>query len=358
MQTGTQLTAAQIADHVHGLVEGNPQAVVTRISSLDALPDAGTENGTTGALSFLYDPKFAPHLYTTQCSAVILGSDFVLEGETKATLIRVKHPYSAFNKILTQFFNHTEEPAGIDKSAYLDATAIHGEGLYLGPLAQVHAGCKLGKNVRIGGGAYIGKNVTIGDGSIVYPNAMIAHGCVLGRNVIIHSGVVIGGDGFGYLQEDGKNVKIPQVGNVVIEDEVEIQSNATIDRGTLGPTLIKRGVKIDNLVHIAHNVEIGEYTVIAAQVGIAGSSKIGKMCMIGGQVGIVPKVVLGDFTRISAQSGISKSVTKKNKVLRGSPARDINQQLKLEALTNRLPELLKRIEDLERTIAQLESREL
>lgn len=349
--TLVKLTTGEIARFLGAELEGDPSVEISRLASLE-------DGGKPGALSFLHDLRYTPDLYKTKSSAVIVAHDFKPEQNVAPTLLRVPNPYSAFNKVLSEFFHKIEKPKGIDGQSLLHESVRYGEHFYLGPFAQVHADCKIGKNVQIHGGSFIGKNVTLGDNVYIYPNVTIHHDCVIGSNVTIHSGVVIGGDGFGYLQEGGKNVKVPQVGNVVIEDEVEIQSNTTIDRATIGSTIIRKGVKIDNMVHIAHNCEIGEHSVIAAQVGIAGSCKIGRYCMLGGQVGIAPKVVLADFVQVSAQSGVSKAIKNKGKAFRGSPAREINQQLKLEAMQNRMPEMIKRIEELEKIVARFEDREI
>lgn len=344
-QAPVSLTTAQIAQFINGKLEGDPTIEISRLASI--------LDGQAGALSYLYDPKYTQHIYDTACSAIIVSEDFVPEQRLRPALIRVRNPQVSFNKVLTTYFNHVSKPRGIDPSARISDKAKLGKDVYVGPFVTIHDGAELGEGVQLHAGCYVGEGVRLGNNTILNPNVTIYRGCVIGNHCILHAGTVIGADGFGFIQEAGEFIKIPQIGNVVIEDNVEIGANTCIDRGAMGPTLIRRGVKIDNLVHIAHNVEIGESSVIAGQVGIAGSAKLGKGCMLGGQVGITHHVQLADFTQISAQSGVSKNVKNKGKALRGSPARDMKQQLKLEAMQNRIPDILKRIEELEQELERL-----
>lgn len=344
-QANPSLTTAQIAQFINGKLEGDPSIEINRLASI--------MDGHQGALTYLYDPKYTQHIYDTRCSAIIVAEDFVPEHGLTAALIRVRNPQVSFNKVLTTYFNHVAQPKGIDPSARISEKAQLGKDVYVGPFVCIQDGAVVGDGVQLHAGCYVGEGVRLGNNTVLNPSVTVYRGCVIGSHCILHAGTVVGADGFGFIQDGGEFIKIPQIGNVVIEDHVEIGANTCIDRGAIGPTLIKRGVKIDNLVHIAHNVEIGESSVIAGQVGIAGSAKLGRGCMLGGQVGISHHVQLADFTQISAQSGVSKNVKNKGKALRGSPAREMKQQLKLEALQNRIPDLLKRIETLEQDLERL-----
>jgi UDP-3-O-[3-hydroxymyristoyl] glucosamine N-acyltransferase len=345
-----QFSALQIATVLQGTLEGNPE---TKVHTISKIEEAGE-----GALSFIANPKYEEYLYTTQASILIVNEGLQLSKPVSATLIRVKDAYGSFALLLEKYNELLGEQkglkTGIEQPSFVSPTAVIGEGSYVGAFSYVGDGVVIGKNVRIYPGVYLGEEVIIGDYAVLYPGAKVYHHCVIGARVIIHAGAIIGSDGFGFApQKDGHYKKVPQIGNVVVEDDVEIGSNTTIDRATIGSTRICKGVKLDNLIQIAHNVEIGEDTVIAAQTGISGSTKVGKNCMFGGQVGLVGHIHIADGTRINAQSGISKSVTEPNVALNGSPAFDYKSSLKSQAIFRNLPELEKRVKELESLVKQL-----
>lgn len=338
-----ELTAAQIAQFVGGTVEGAEDVVITSV--------AGLEHGKPGALSFYVNEKYEHYLYTTHCSAVLVPPDYTPESSLAPTLIRVAKPYEAFNQILTAHFNvYRSRRSGVHPTAIVAADVKLPDDVYIGPGAVIEAGATIGQGVHVFANSYIGKHVSIGAQTVIFPQVCVYYDCEIGANCILHAGCVIGSDGFGFLVQDGQNVKIPQAGKVILEDDVEIGSCSTIDRATLGATIVKRGAKIDNLVHLAHNCVVGENTFIAAQTGIAGSTRIGKNCKIGGQVGIVGHVIIADGTTITAQSGISKNIKEAGGTYRGSPGRELKAQLRLEVLQNQLPQLLSRIEALEEAL--------
>lgn len=341
------MTALQWSELLGGILEGNPSSVITHPAKI--------EEANEGAISFVGNAKYAEFAYTTKASALIVSHQEVFKNEVKCALIRVDQPYLAFSKVLEKFNKPYYDLVGIDKNASVDASAEIENEVYIGPLSFVGKNVKIGRGVKIFPQVFIGDEVEIGEGTVLNSGVKIYRDCLLGKNCVIHSGTVIGSDGFGFApQPDGSFMKIPQLGNVVLEDDVEIGANTTIDRATMGSTLIHRGVKLDNLIHVAHNVEIGEHTVIAAQTGISGSTKIGKHCQIGGQVGLVGHLVIADGTKINAQSGVSKSITEKNKAVTGSPAFDYTSSLRSQAIFRNLPELLKRLEELELKVKEYE----
>lgn len=344
-------TLSQVADIIGAEIEGEKDLLVHAISKI--------EEGFEGSISFLANPKYTPYIYSTEASAVIVSKAFEPTQSIKATLLRVEDPYSAFTLLLKTYNELSRnEISGIDSQAFVSASAKIGQGVYIGPFAYVGEGAEIGDEVKIHPFTYIGEGVKIGKGSKIFPQVTIYRACEIGSNCILHAGSVIGSDGFGFApQEDGSFEKIPQTGNVKLEDFVEIGANATIDRATLGSTVIKSGVKLDNLVQIAHNVEVGENSVVAAQAGIAGSTKLGKYCMIGGQVGIVGHLNIADQTKIDAQSGVNRSIRETGKAFRGSPIQPFRQQLKSEVLFRKLEELQKRIQQLENTQKANSSRE-
>lgn len=310
---------------------------------------AKIEEGHPGAISFLANPKYTHYIYTTGSSAVLVSNDFVAEQPVKATLIRVADPYATVaqllkmaEQMLTPVMKGIEQPVSVSDDVQLP------EDIYLGAFAYIGRGVKLGKNVKIYPQAFIGQGVEIGDNTIIYAGVKIYHGCKVGNNCIIHAGAVIGADGFGFAPTPNGYEKIPQIGNVVIEDDVEIGANTTIDRAMMGSTRIKRGVKIDNLVQIAHNCVVGENTAFAAQAGVAGSAKVGKNCMIGGQVGVAGHITVGDGTQIAAQSGIKESVPDNSRLF-GSPAMDFKSYCRQAVFVKDLPELYKRVKSLEKS---------
>ncbi len=342
-----EFTVKEIADFVNGTVEGNPQTVVKDFARI--------EHAQEGCLSFMANPKYEPHLYTTKASVLIIADDLELKHPIAASLIRVPDPYSAFSMLLEEYSRRNNgKPVGIEPLSYIHESATYGEDLYLGPFAYVGKNVRLGRGVQIHAQAYIGDDVVIGDNTIVHSGVKIYHQCQLGADCIIHAGTVIGSDGFGFApQADGTFQKVPQIGNVVVGDEVEIGSNCSIDRATMGSTVIKNGVKLDNLIQIAHNVIIEENTVIAAQTGISGSTQIGKNCMIGGQVGFVGHIQIAKGSKINAQSGVAKSIKKPNTAWNGSPAREFRQSYKTMAHINQIPALKEQIKQLEAQVAML-----
>jgi len=342
-----QFSAAQIAMIINGKIEGNADTAVNSFGKI--------EEAVSGQLSFLANPKYEEYLYSTHASIIIINNTQELKQSISATLIRVPDAYTAFATLLDRYQQiQNQQLSGIQQPVYIDATAKIGEQVFIGAFAYIGENSIIANGAKIFPAAYIGNNVIVGENSIIYPGVKIYHHCIIGKNVVIHAGTVIGGDGFGYApQADGSFKKVPQIGNVIIEDNVEIGSNTTIDRATIGSTLIKEGAKLDNLLQIAHNVEIGNNSVIAAQAGISGSTKIGSNVMIGGQVGIVGHLQIADGSKINAQSGVSKSIKKPNSVVTGSPAYDYTATLRSQAMIRSLPEMEKRITELEKLIKEL-----
>ncbi len=342
-----QFTAIQIASLIHGKIEGNPNVTVSSFGKID-----GAENGQ---LAFLANPKYEDFLYSTKASIVIVNDTQEIEENVDATLIRVPDAYSAFAIILSAYDKMaTANLTGIQQPSYVSETAKLGENVFIGAFTFVGDNVTIGNNVKLFPQVYIGNNATVDDDTILFPGVKIHHDCTIGKNVTIHAGAVIGGDGFGFApQQDGSFKKVPQIGNVVVEDNVEIGANATIDRATIGSTLIKSGAKLDNLIQIAHNVEVGNNTVIAAQSGISGSTKIGNNVMIGGQAGIVGHIHIADGSKINGQSGVSKSIKTPNTAVTGSPAFDYAHALRSQILNRNLPELEKRVKDLEQCLERL-----
>ena len=345
-QQAMNYSAQQIAFLVKGKIEGNPEATVSSFGKI--------EEAKQGQLSFFSNPKYEEYLYTTGASVILINESFELKQKLTATLIRVPDAYSAFAVLLTKYQETiVEQMTGIQQPVYISATAQLGEKIFVGAFSYISENVKIGDNVKIFPNSFIGNNVKIGNNCIMHAGVKIYNDCIIGNNVTIHAGTVIGSDGFGFApQADGSYKKIPQLGNVIIEDDVEIGANTAIDRATMGSTIIKKGTKLDNLIQIAHNVEIGNDTVIAAQAGVSGSTKIGNNVMIGGQVGIVGHLQIGDGNKITAQSGVTKS-TKAKTTLAGSPAQDNISELRSQALIRNLPELEKRVKELESLIKQL-----
>ncbi|HEX8460063.1 MAG TPA: UDP-3-O-(3-hydroxymyristoyl)glucosamine N-acyltransferase [Segetibacter sp.] len=335
------ITANQIAVLINGKIEGNPDTAVAGFGRI--------EEAQNGQLAFLANPKYEDFLYTTKASVVIISERLELKQTLDATLIRVADPYSGFAILLNYYQQFkTQQLNGVQEPSYISQSAKKGENVFIGAFAYIGDDSIIGNNVKIFPGVYIGNNVNIGDNSILHPGVKIYHDCLLGKNVAIHSGSVIGGDGFGFApQPDGSFKKVPQIGNVIIEDNVEIGANATIDRATIGSTIIRAGAKLDNLIQIAHNVEVGMNTVIAAQAGVSGSTKIGNNVMIGGQAGVVGHIQIADGSKINAQSGVSKSIKTPKSAVTGSPAYDYTSALRSQAITRKLPEMEKRLTELE-----------
>ena len=337
-----KFTAIQIAEVLGGKVEGNPEIEVYKLSKI--------EEGCEGSISFLANPKYKHFIYSTQASIVIVGNDFEAESPIAATLVRVEDAYGAFSKLL-EFYNNVKlNKVGIEQPSFIASTAKLGQNVYVGAFAYIGENVTIGENVKIYPHVYIGDNVVIGDNVMLFSGCKIYSETVIGKNCTLHSGVVLGADGFGFTPNDeGVYNKVPQIGNVVLEDNVEIGANSTVDRATLGSTIIRQGVKLDNQIQIAHNVEIGKNTVIAAQTGVAGSTKIGENCIIGGQVGIVGHLQVGNRVRIQAQTGVGRNL-KDDEVIQGSPALGYAEYNKSYVIFRKLPTLQKRIDELEKKI--------
>lgn len=342
-----QFTARQIADLIEGKVIGDPNVTVGSFGKL--------EEAVEGQLSFLANPKYEEYIYTTGASVIIVNESLELEGEVKATLIAVPDAYSSFAILLTEYSKMMKSGlTGIQEPVFIHPTAKIGDNVFVGAFTYIGENVVVGDNVKLYPQVYLGKNVVVGENSILLPGTKVHFDCEIGKNVSIHAGVVIGADGFGFApQKDGSFKKIPQIGNVIIEDDVEIGANTTIDRATIGSTRIKAGAKLDNLIQIAHNVEIGSNTVIAAQAGVSGSSKIGKNVMIGGQAGLVGHIQVADGAKINAQSGVAKSIKQPNTAVTGSPAFEYNQALRSQILSRNLPALEKRVQELESLVKKL-----
>jgi len=341
-----QFSASQIALLINGKIEGDANASINSFGKI--------EEAKPGQLAFLANPKYEDHLYSTQASVIIVNESLQLKQAITATLIRVPDAYTAFATLLSKYQEMvTQQMNGIQQPSYIAKTASCGENVFIGAFAYLSENVTIGNNTKIFPGVFMGDNVKIGNGTIIHPGVKIYKDCVIGDHVTIHAGAVIGSDGFGFApQADGSFKKVPQIGNVVIENDVEIGANTTIDRATIGSTMIKAGAKLDNLIQIAHNVEVGNSTVIAAQAGVSGSTKIGNAAMIGGQAGIVGHLQIGDGAKINAQSGVTKSI-EAGKAVTGSPAHDYTAALRSQAMSRHLPELEKRIKELEALVKEL-----
>lgn len=336
-----EFTARQLADLLHGQIEGNADAKVSKLAKI--------EEGVPGAISFLANPLYTQYIYTTEASVVIVNKDFTPTAPVAATLVRVESAQGAFAKLLEMYNQIKLNKTGISKMSSIAPSAQVGENVYAGDFAVIGENAKIGNNVKIYPQVYVGDNVTIGDNTTLFAGVKIYSDCQIGKDCIIHSNTTIGSDGFRFAPENEEgNKKIPQIGNVVIEDDVEIGANCAIDRATLGSTILRKGVKFDNLVHIAHNVEIGENSYLAAHNVVAGSTRIGKNCMFSGQVGIVGHLQIADNTIITAQSGISKSITKAGGVYMGSPAFDANKYRKAFVHFRNLDTIAQKVNELEK----------
>ena len=339
-----KFTASQIAGILEGDLEGNPDIAVDKLAKI--------EEGEHGSLTFLANPKYTPYIYTTKSSITIVNRDFVAEHNLSTTLIKVDDAYESFSKLLSYYDQVKSNKTGIEDPSFIDKTATYGENCYIGAFSYIGENSKLGNNVKIYPNAFVGDNVVLGDNVIVFAGGKIHSDCIIGNNCVIHSAAIIGSDGFGFAPNaNGEFNKIPQTGNVILEDNVDVGAGTTIDRATLGSTILRKGVKLDNQIQIAHNVEIGEHTVIAAQSGVAGSAKIGKHCMIGGQVGIVGHITIGDNVRIQAQSGIGRNI-KSGEIIQGSPALTYGDYNKSYVHFKNLPKIINRINELEKKIGR------
>jgi UDP-3-O-[3-hydroxymyristoyl] glucosamine N-acyltransferase len=335
-----KFTAREIAELLGGVIEGNPDVVVSRVIKID--------DDDKGGLSFLANPKYESYIYSTGADVILVNKDFKPERKIKPTLIRVEEPYLALASLLEVYNKLKHDKKGISSLAYVDETAKLGKNVYVGEYAHIGKDVVVGDDVKIYPNTYIGDYSSIGNACVIYAGARLYHDTILGNECTLHSGVIIGGDGFGFApDEKGEYVKVAQTGNVVIEDKVEIGANTTIDRATIGSTIIRKGVKLDNLIQVAHNVEIGENTVIAAQTGISGSTKIGRNCMIGGQVGFAGHIKIGDNVKIQAQSGIASDV-KDGEVIMGTPAINLRHFMKSYIHFKNLGDIIRRIEELEK----------
>jgi len=337
-----KFTANQIAELLGGKIVGDESAEVFRLSKI--------EEGTPGSLTFLSNPKYTAHIYSTNATITIVDQDFEPEKDISTTLIKVSNAYAAFSTLLEHYNLIKSNKSGVESPVYISDTATYGTDIYIGAFSHIGANVSIGNNVKIYPNSYIGDNVTIGHNTTLYAGAKIYSDCQIGNHCTIEAGVIIGADGFGFSpNESGVYKKVPQIGNVIVEDHVDIGAGTTIDRATLGSTLIKNGVKLDNQIQVAHNVTIGEHTVIAAQTGIAGSTKIGAYCQIGGQVGIVGHITIGNHVKIQAQSGIAKSVPD-NATLQGTPAFGYGDYYKSYVHFKNLPHLVKALDELKKEI--------
>ncbi len=335
-----EFTASQIAGILEGEVDGNPEIAVHKLAKI--------EEGKAGSLTFLANPKYTPYIYVTEASITLVNRDFVPEQSLSTTLIKVEDAYKSFSKLLAYYNQVKSNKMGVESPVYLSQNVSYGADFYLGAFSYLGSNVTIGNNVKIYPNVYVGDNVSIGNNVVVFAGAKIYSETVIGNNCVIHSGAIIGADGFGFAPDlNGEFSKVPQTGNVILEDNVDVGAGTTIDRATLGSTILRKGVKLDNQIQIAHNVEIGEHTAIAAQTGVAGSTKIGKNCMIGGQVGIVGHIVIGDRVRIQAQSGIGRNV-KDGEVLQGSPALNYGDFYKSYVHFKNLPKIINRLNDFEK----------
>jgi UDP-3-O-[3-hydroxymyristoyl] glucosamine N-acyltransferase len=335
-----EFTAGQIAHLLQGEIVGNADAKISKLSKI--------EEGVPGSLSFLANPLYTQHIYTTQATIVIISKDFVLTGPVNTTLIKVENAGHAFAKLLEMYNQIKLNKTGISPKAHISDSATVGSNVYVGEFACIGDNVTIGNNVKIYPQVFVGDNAVIGDNTTLFAGVKLYSETQVGKNCIIHSGTVIGSDGFRFAPENAEQTKVPQIGNVIIEDDVEIGANCAIDRATLGSTILRKGVKFDNLIHIAHNVEVGENTYIAAHNVIAGSTKVGKNCMFSGQVGIIGHLNIADNTMIAAQSGISKSINKKGEAMMGSPAFEVSKYRKAYIHFRNLDSLVQRVDALEK----------
>lgn len=341
-----EFKAKEIAGVLQGVVEGDPEVAVHSVSKI--------EEGVPGTLAFLANPKYEPCIYTTKASVVLVDETFQPAHPLACTLIRVPSAYDAFAALLRMYEEMRPRQVGIEQPSFIHETAGLGEDPYIGAFAYIGKGARIGKNVSIYPQCYLGEGVEVGDGTVLYAGVKIYAGCKVGAQCIIHAGCVIGADGFGFAPKDGEYHKIPQIGNVVIEDRVELGANTCIDRATMGSTIIRKGVKLDNLIQVAHNVEIGEHTVMASQTGVAGSTKIGDHCVFGGQVGVVGHLRIGAQTQVGAQSGVSRNLPEKSMV-QGSPGMKYADYYRSYAVFKQLPELRRQVLELEDEVKKLKS---
>lgn len=343
--------AEEIALYLKGEVVGDPEVTVSNVSKI--------EEGKEGTLAFLANPKYENFLYTSDASIVLVNKDFVPREPVKATLIKVNDAYQAFAALLDLYMQARESlKSGVEQPSFIHQSSELGQNCWVAAFAYIGRNVKVGDHVKIYPHVYVGDNVTIGDGTILYSGVKIYDDTVIGRRCILHSGAVVGSDGFGFApQKDGSYKKIPQIGNVILEDDVEIGANTTIDCGTMGSTILRKGVKLDNLIMIAHNCEVGDHTVMAALTGLAGTSKVGKNCKFAGQVGLAGHLTIGDNVQIGAQSGVSKNV-RSNEIILGSPAFDYKQAIRMYTVLRNLPQLRQEVIDLQKEVRKLKENKI
>lgn len=345
-----EFKAREIAAMIGGTIDGDPEVIIRKLTKI--------EEGEPDSLSFLANPKYEPYIYTTKSALVIIRSDFKPEHPLPCPVIKVDDPYSAFAVLLDMYSKMFKPRTGISSLAFVSGSAQTGKDVFIGEFAFVGENVVIADDAKIYPQVYLGDNVKIGKGTILYPGVKIYHNCEVGNNCTLHAGVVIGADGFGFAPQDDNNyMKIAQIGNVIIEDNVEIGANTTIDRATMGSTIIRKGVKLDNLIQVGHNGEVGENTVIAAQTGIAGSTRIGRNCMIGGQVGFAGHITIADDVKIGAQAGVPNNVSKQGTILLGAPAIEIGRFRRSIAIFNNLDKLMQRVSDLEKKLAEVTSQQ-
>ncbi|MGQ1786478.1 MULTISPECIES: UDP-3-O-(3-hydroxymyristoyl)glucosamine N-acyltransferase [unclassified Saccharicrinis] len=345
-----EFSAKQIAELINGKVVGNPEVTICNVSKI--------EDGKPGTISFLANPKYTKYIYDTKASVVLVNNSFIPEREVQATMIKVEDAYTSVARLMQMYAEMKPRNTGIEEPSFISESATLGDFPYVGAFAYIGDNAKIGNNVSIYPNVYIGDNVTVGDNCILYPGAKIYHECVVGNNCILHAGSVVGSDGFGFApQADGEFTKIPQLGNVVLEDDCEIGANTALDRATIGSTVLKKGVKLDNFVQIAHNVEVGENTVIAAMSGVAGSTVIGKNCMFGGHSGVVGHLKVADGVKMGAYTGIAGNVKEEGAVLRGTPAFEAKAFARSWVALKGLPDLVKEVRELKQEIKKLKGEE-
>ncbi len=343
-----EISITELSALLNGTVEGNGSLMLNTVSKI--------EEGKEGALSFLANPKYEEHIYSTGSSAVLVNRNFVAAKPVSTVLIRVDDPYAAFTFLLEKFSNPSSQLTGIEEMSFVDGSAHLGANVYVGAFAYISKGAKVGNKTKIYPQVFLGENVQIGSNCIIYPGVKIYHECVVGDNCIIHASTVIGSDGFGFAPlPDRSYKKIPQTGNVIIEDDVEIGSNCSIDRATMGSTIIRKGVKLDNLIQVAHNVEIGEHTVMAGQAGVAGSTKLGKYIVIGGQVAIAGHLQIANGNQFGGQAGVLGNISDEDKKWFGTPVMEVRDSLRSSAVIRRLPELMSRVDALEKELKKIKN---
>ena len=339
-----EFSAKQIAEYIQGVIEGDENATVHTFAKI--------EEGIPGAISFLSNPKYTHYIYDTQSSIVLVNKDFAPEKEVKATLIRVDNAYESLAKLLNLYEMSKPKKTGVDPLAYIAPTAKIGQNVYIAPFACVADGAEVGDNTVLHPHATVGTSAKVGSDCILYPHATVYHDCRVGNNCILHAGSVIGADGFGFAPSPEGYEKIPQIGIVILEDNVEVGANTCIDRATMGATIIRKGVKLDNLIQIAHNVEVGSHTVMASQVGIAGSTKVGEWCMFGGQTGLAGHIKIGNKVNLGAQSGVPGSI-KDGQNLIGTPPMELKAYFKSSAVFRKLPDMYHELNSLKKEIEEL-----